>query len=316
MPMQQQRTAVALLAMLVGAFWFKTFTSVAIFTLAATGIGLLYGRLGLVSLSQVALVGVGSWVALRLNHGLGLPFEINILAGGIMAALIGMIIGLPALRMRGLYLALVTLMAAAGFQIFASWSQFPNGNVGFWGRTVSGDGFQSMGRPLLAQSDVNYFRYVVVIAVIGFLLVELHARTRPGRAWAMIRKSEASAMSVGVNVTLYKTWAFTFAGFLAGISGGLLAGSIGRLEPATFPAMDSIMLFALTVVGGAFSWGGIVIAGLLFRGVPALLNDLGLNGNISLVIFGVALIHGLITAPQGIAGQLGGLVNGLLVRRK
>ena len=143
-----------------------------------------------------------------------------------------------------------------------------------------------------------------MIVALGFLFVELHRRTRPGRAWALIRKSDASALSAGVNITLYKTWAFALAGFLSGIAGGLLAGSIGQLDGRAFPASDSIMLFALTVVGGVYHWAGPLITGLLLRAFPSLLNAWGIDGNIAYIVFGAALLQTLITAPAGLAGQL------------
>lgn len=298
---------VALIALflpeVVSSYWLKAFTSSAIYALAAVGVALLYGRLGLVSLAQVALLGIGGWAALRISHGTQLPFEVVLLFGGIVAGVIGLIVGLPALRMRGLYLALITLMAAGGFQVIVNATGFPDGGPGFLGRVTTGTR-SLMARPLIAQSDPAYFRYVIAVVVTGFLLVELHRRTRPGRAWALIRKSEACALSAGVNVTLYKTWAFTLAGFLSGIAGGLLAGSIGQLDGRAFPASESIMLFALTVVGGAYSPLGPVITGLLERAFPSLLNQLGVDGNIAFMVFGAALLHALITAPTGLAGQL------------
>ncbi|MBC8076525.1 MAG: branched-chain amino acid ABC transporter permease [Chloroflexales bacterium] len=302
---------VALLAMalpsITSAFWLRTFTSTAIFALASSGAALLYGRLGLVSLAQVALLGAGAWVALRLSFAAPLPFELIILATGLSTALAGLVIGLPALRVRGLYLALVTLMFAGGFQVIITTTGFPDGGGGLLGR-VSGGARLSMARPWIAQSDEAYFRYVLVMVVLGFLLVELHKRSRAGRAWAVIRRSEAGALSAGVHVTVYKTWAFMLSGFLSGIAGALLAGSVGQLDGRNFPASDSILLFALTVVGGAYSWVGQVIAALLFRAVPALLDSFGVNGNIALIIFGAALLQALITAPAGTAGQLADLV--------
>jgi branched-chain amino acid transport system permease protein len=285
------------------SFWLKAFISSAIFALAAVGVALLYGRLGLVSLAQVALLGIGGWVTLRLAHGTGLPFEVVLLAGGIVAGFIGLLVGLPALRMRGLYLALVTLMAAGAFQVIVNATGFPDGGPGFLGRVTSGTR-SLMARPVIAVSDPAYLRYVLFVTAAGFLLVEAHRRSRPGRAWALIRKSEACALSAGVNVTLYKTWAFTLAGFLAGIAGGLLAGSVGQLDGRAFPASESILLFALTVVGGVYSWLGPVITGLLFRAFPSLLNLWEVNGNIAFIVFGAALLHALITAPSGLAGQL------------
>lgn len=305
-----------LLPELLSAYWLRAFTSAAIFALAAAGVALLYGRLGLVSLAQVALLGLGAWVALRLSHATHLPFELVLLGGGIAAGFVGLVVGLPALRMRGLYLALITLMAAGGFQVIVGGTGFPDGGDGFLGRVTSAGARQLMARPWLAQSDAAYFRYVLVVAAMGFLLVALHRRTRPGRAWALIRKSEACALSAGVNVTLYKTWAFTLAGFLAGIAGGLLAGSVGQLDGRNFPASDSILLFALTVVGGAYSWFGPAITGLLFRAFPSLLTAWNVDGNLAFIVFGAALLHALITAPAGVAGQLSDLMAGLHARFK
>jgi branched-chain amino acid transport system permease protein len=293
--------AIAFGPFLLNALWLRVLISSVIFTIAATGTAVLYARLGLVSLAQVALVGVGGWVTLRMWHATGLPFEINVFAGALAAAAVGTLIGLPALRMRGLYLALITLMAAAGFQILVTGTQFPNGGTGILGVAVNS---VFMPRPFLGQSDAAMLRYVCVAAILAYGLIELNRRGRSGRAWALIRKSEACAMAAGVNVALYKAWGFALAGFVAGIAGGLLAGTIGVLDATTFPASESILLFALTIVGGAYSWLGQIITGLLFRAAPAFLNDIGIDGNLAYVIFGAGLLHAIITAPAGIAGQL------------
>jgi branched-chain amino acid transport system permease protein len=154
----------------------------------------------------------------------------------------------------------------------------------------------------------------MVALVLGYLLVLWHKRSRAGRAWAMIRRSEACALSAGVNITFYKVWAFTLAGFLTGIGGGLLAGQLGALDNRSFPAFDSILLFAVTLIGGAYSWVGPIIAGLLMRAVPGVLNDFHIDNNIATIVFGAGLLHALITAPHGIAGQLLDLT--YLVRQK
>jgi branched-chain amino acid transport system permease protein len=297
----------------LNALWLRVMISSVIFTIAATGTAMLYARLGLVSLAQVALVGVGGWVTLRMWHAFHLPFEVNMLVAAVASAIVGTVIGLPALRMRGLFLALITLMAAAGFQILVTGTQFPNGGAGVLGIAVDSI---FMPRPAFAKSDAAMLRFVSVVAVLTFLLVELNRRMRPGRAWALIRKSEACAMAAGVNVALYKGWGFALAGFVAGISGALLAGTIGVLDATTFPASESILLFALTVVGGAYSFLGQIIAGILYRAVPAFLNDIGIDGDIAFVIFGVGLLHAIVTAPTGIAGQLAALLRKLVRRRK
>ena len=141
-------------------------------------------------------MGIGGWVALRLAHGTNLPFEMNVLCGGLLAGFVGMVLSYPALRMRGLYLALVTLMAAGGFAVLINVIQFPNGGDGFTGFAVRSVAY--MPRPLIAQSDAAYLRYCAGVAALGFLLIRWHETTRPGRAWAMIRRSEACAISAGV----------------------------------------------------------------------------------------------------------------------
>jgi branched-chain amino acid transport system permease protein len=294
--------AIVILPLVAGNLWLSVFISTGCFMLAIGGVAFMYARLGMVSLTQVGLMGVGGWVMLRLNHAYGLPFEVNLILSGLVTMAFGWLLALPALRMRGLYLALVTLMAAGGLEILFATYQFPNGGEGFWGvKTGSADAFR---RPWLAQSPEAYFRYTVVIVLLGFLFIEAHRRLAPGRAWALIRRSEAAAMSAGVNVTLYKTWAFGIAGLLAGVAGGLLAGSLGLLDDATFKASESVMVFALAIVGGARYWLGALIAATLFRILPALLNNWGVDADLSFVIFGAGLLHAIITAPNGLAGQL------------
>ena len=301
--------AFALVPALAGSYWMSVFTSAGCFAMAASGVGFMYARLGMVSLAQVGLMGVGGWVALRLNFLFPFPFEVNLLLAALATMVCGWIMALPALRMRGLYLALVTLMAAGGLEIIFATYQFPNGGGGFWGVRIGSTG--EFRGPLLAQTPEAYLRYVVVMATLGFLLIEAHRRTAPGRAWALIRRSEAAAMAAGVNVTLYKTWAFGISGLLAGAAGALLAGSLGLLDDGTFRSSESILLFALAVVGGARFWLGPVIAAVLYRVLPALLSSWGVDANLAFVIFGAGLLHALITAPDGIAGQIFGVVQGL-----
>ncbi len=239
---------------------------------------------------------------MRISHGLGVPFEIALLAGGVAAAVFGVIVGLPALRMRGLYLAIITLMMAGAIQVLISAFGFPDGGSGILGKSTATR--VMMARPLLADSDENYFRYAVVIFALCYALVYAHVRGRPGRAWAMIRRGEVCAIACGVDIVWYKVWAFTLAGFLAGIAGGLLAGGVGQLDGSAFPASQSIMVFALTIVGGAYSWMGPIIAGLLLRALPSLLNNYHVDGNVATMIFGAGLAA---CAHHGAAG--GGRTN-------
>lgn len=178
---------------------------------------------------------------------------------------------------------------------------------GRWGRA------RHAPRPALAGDAVPYFLYVSAVAAVGMMIAQWHKLARPGRAWALIRKGETVAISAGVPVLNYKAWAFALSGFLAGLGGALLAGNVGQLDGRAFTAFESLNLFALTVVGGSYHWYGALIAGLLLRAVPALLTDLGINGYVTIGIFGVALFHALATAPSGIAGQIAGQLKRLRI---
>jgi branched-chain amino acid transport system permease protein len=299
-----------LVALLANSFWLSAITSAVALTLSLAGLGILYGQLGLVSLCQFALIGVGGWATLRVGHAFHAPFEINLLAGGLAASVVGLAFGIPALRLRGLYLALVTLMLAGGFQIVIGAWGFPDGGDGFLGR-VDGAGRVMLPRPALASDAVPYFLYVAAIVALGLMLAQWHKQARPGRSWALIRKGETVAVASGVNVLAYKAWAFALSGFLAGISGALLAGNVGQLDGRAFTAFESLNLFALAVVGGVYNWYGALIAGVLLRAMPALLTDLGIDGYVTIGIFGIALFQALATAPSGIAGQISGLLTKL-----
>lgn len=285
------------------SYWLNTFSTVACLTLAAGTVALLYGQLGMVSLAQFALAGVGGWFCLRLIHGTGMPFELALILGALIAGLFGLILGLPALRMRGLYLALLTLMIAAAVQVVLNVVGFPDGGAGWAGKVVNGQRMM-IDRPWMADSDAGYFRYVMFWLALGMGLIEWARATLPGRAWGLIRKSEAAAIAAGVSVVRYKALAFAMAGALAGLAGGLLAGLNGQLDNTGFPVSQSILLYALTIVGGAYHWMGAVFAGLLIRALPALLNDHGVDGNLANAFYGFALLVSLIQGRKGLAGQL------------
>ena len=188
----------------IGADWTTTFTSVAIYSIITLGLGILYGRVGLISLGQVALLVIGVWTATRLNFATGLSFPIVLLLSGVITCAIGVLIGLPAIRLSGLYLALITLMAAGAVNVVLVAINFPNGGGGFTGRTSTPDlsGLEAVRRPGIAEGDTAYYRYVVVVAALIFIVALLHVRGKPGRAWAAIRESEPAALAAGVNVVV------------------------------------------------------------------------------------------------------------------
>jgi len=300
--------AIAVAAMIVpsglDAFWTKAYTASLIFAIAAVGVAVLYGQLGEASLAQVALMGVGGWVALRVSHGTDIPFLMVVAISTAVTAVVAGIVGLPAIRLRGLMLTVVTLMIAGAVQAVLPATGFPDGGGGVLGRVTEG-GRVPMRRPSFAQSDPAYARFVALILVACLVAGLLLRWNRFGRSLATISASDASAASVGINVVRTKTAAFVAAGVFAGIAGALLAGSTRQLDPASFRAIDSIVLCAIVIAAGTRWWAPIV-AGLLTKGAPALFSELNIDGNLALVVFGLLLLQTLLFAPSGISGQLAG----------
>ncbi len=286
-------------------FWMLVMTSTVIYSLVTLGLGLLIGRVGLVSLCQFVLVAEGAWFALRFDQlWPWLPFPAVVVIAGLLTGVLGTLIGLPALRLSGLYLALITLMAAAALTVLLGISQFPNHGGGFWGRSKSGGATTIVSRPSIALGDVAYYRYCVVVAALMFLLAFLHVRSKAGRAWAAIRQSEATAVSAGVHTTVYKLWAFALAAFMTGVAGALLTAAAGGVNINQFPRQLSINVFATTLMGGVYILPGALVGAFMLRVLPALLDDWGFSTELLTILFGVGVLQVLLTAPGGLVEQV------------
>ena len=296
--------ALLALPVMLSDYWTDVLTNVAIYTMVALGLCVLMGRVGLVSLGQIALLAIGGWIGARLLFATGLPFPVVLLMTGLLTMVIGTIIGLPALRLSGLDLALITLMLAGAITVVIAATDFPNGGGGFLGHTESASGGTSARRPALGHSVAGFYRYTVVVMALMFLLALVHVRGKPGRAWAAIRQSEPAALAAGINVTVYKLWALALASFMTGVAGALLASDVGHLFNLQFPTQDNISLLAVCLMGGIYSLWGALVAGIFFKLLPALLDNWGLPADLLTIIFGVGILQVLLTAPAGIVEQL------------
>ena len=291
------------LPQLMSLYYTGYMTLVAIYAIVALGLGLLVGRVGLFSLGQAAVLQIGAWTAARLLFATAQPYPLVLIEAGLVTMGIGTAIGLPALRLRGLYLALITLMMAGAITVVLFTVNFPNGGSGFTGYNGNQVHIPPIRRPSIAGTDPAYFRYAVVVAIVMFALVYAHLRTRPGRAWAAIRQSEPAALAAGINTTFYKLWAFALASFITGVAGGVLAGQAHYLYSINFTTQDSIILLAVVLMGGAYSMWGAVVAALLQQLLPAVLHNLGVSYDWLTILFGVGVLQVLTTAPGGIADQ-------------
>ena len=311
-PEERIRAAVIAVALIVvilvipqlfSLYYVDALTQVVVYAIVALGLGVLVGRVGLVSLGQAAVLAIGAWVAARLLFATGMPFELVLLIAGLITMVIGTIVGLPALRMRGLYLALITLMLAGAITVALATLNFPNGGHGFSGYNGGLIHIPAIRRPGIATTDRAYFRYAIIVAAIMFLVVLAHLRAKPGRAWSAIRQSETAALAAGINTTLYKLWAFALASFITGVAGGVLAGAQQYLYAINFQTQDSITLLAVVLMGGAYSIWGAILAALFMQLLPAILNDLGVSPDWLTILFGIGVLQVLTTAPAGVIDQ-------------
>jgi branched-chain amino acid transport system permease protein len=307
------------LPVLLSLYFVDAMTQVAVYAMVALGLGVLVGRVGLMSLGQVAVLAIGAWSAARLLFGTGQPFPLVLFEAGLVTMILGTVLLLPALRLRGLYLALITLMLAGAVTVVLATLNFPNGGHGFSGYNGNQTHIPPIRRPSIATSDPAYFRYAVVVAVLMFALVAIHIRTRPGRAWVTIRQSESAALAAGINTTAYKLWAVALASFVTGVAGGVYAGAAHYLYSIDFPAYTSITILAVVLMGGAYNLWGAVVAGLLMQLLPALLQNWGVSNDWLTILFGIGVVQVLTTAPRGLADQfpkdmakLGRLLAGLV----
>jgi len=228
-----------------------------------------------------------------------LPYPVLLLVSGLVTLGIGVAIGLPALRLSGIYLALATLFAAQAVSIVLGNMQFPNGGDGFSGVATSIGDSKLARRPSFAHTDVAYLRFAVVVAALLFALVWIHVRSKPGRAWASIRQSEASAEAAGINITVYKLWAFALASFVAGVAGSVSAGHLGSANPTTYNSVSNILLFAVVVISGAASLWGAVVAGALRDVLPQFFDKtLHISERWSYILFGVGVLASLMLSAR------------------
>ncbi len=289
------------------SFWMKIVFEMAAYSLVTLGLGLLVGRVGIYSLCQIPMVAAGAWIALRMHFLFdeNVPFPILLIVTGVLTGVLGVIIGLPALRLSGLYLALVTLMAAGAITLILVVVKFPNGGGGFWGFDKrSASGFNSLPRPDVATGDIAYFRYTVIVAAIVFLIAGWHIKGKPGRAWASIRQSEVSAVAAGVNTTRYKLWAFALSAAITGVAGAIIVAGNG-VTTNQFPVEQSIVLLAVVLLGGVYNLWGALVAAFFLRVFPQILDKkLGLPVELLTILFGVGVMQVLIVQPKGVVEDL------------
>jgi branched-chain amino acid transport system permease protein len=274
--------------------------SVAIAAIGALALNLLIEYCGQISFSQGALLGVGAYAAGNLGNA---GFDIfAVLGGGIAAAAISALIGLPAMRLRGLYFAIATLAAQAILEyLFKTVEPITKGISGL---TIS---------PLTLfgvriGSDQAYASIAIIVLLLTWLFLSWLIRTNLGRAFLVVRESELVAKGMGINVGRTKMWAFVISGFIVGIAGALIGFTSRLANPEAFALHLSIDYIAMIIVGGLGSWIGSLIGAAFVVLLPEAIERLGEGLHMADLVFamremafGLLIIVFLIFEPRGLA---------------
>ncbi|MGH2882925.1 MAG: ABC transporter permease, partial [Solirubrobacteraceae bacterium] len=257
-------TGLILLLLLDNVLRFAFISSLTV-TCVALSVVVLTGYVGQVSLAQMSLAGIGGFMLGHISHGWGIGFPFSLLLAGLCAVPVGLVIGLPALRLRGVNLAVVTLGFAAAMDalIFSS-AGFAGGTAGLpikaphlLGLNLAANAGHSTNRPIFGVM-------VLVVVILIALLVARLRRGPAGRMLLAIRSNERAAGSVGINVAQGKLMAFALAAFIAGVGGALTGYLQGELTADSFAAFTSISLLAIVFVAGVGRIAGAVVAGVMF----------------------------------------------------
>ena len=266
-------------------YWIYLATAVLITAVNLLSLGIVEGRTGMISLCQLSFAGVGAWTVGYLNVA-GAPggLALWIVIGGLAAVPFGVAIGLPALRLRGINLAIVTLGFAGAFDAILAANTFP-------GQTQ----FLQVPRPEVFDSDQGYFIFVLIVFALVASALQLIAGSRLGSSWLAIRHSERAAAAHGVSIPWAKLRAFAISAFVAGLAGGLLAGYLGTLVADNFTMFSSLALFAVATMAGAQHTEGAIVGGALVTLFPELLRRFNLPQDIGNVLFAVGAVQALST---------------------
>jgi branched-chain amino acid transport system permease protein len=238
-----------------------------IYGLCGLSLMVLAGYTGLVSLGHAAFLGIGAYAHVFFLQDLGLPWVVSVALAAALSAAAGVLVGLPALRMTGVYLTIATLAFALIIQeVFTRWDRVTHG---LKGRPVD--------KPVIFgvsfASDIAFYFLCVAVLIAGLWLTANVLRAPTGRAWVAIRDSEIAAQSMGVHLARYKTMAFAYSAGLMGAAGALFAHKIGYLAPDIFSVLLSIQFLLMVVVGGLGSLHGALYGAGFVAILPVLISE-------------------------------------------
>ncbi len=289
---------------LLDEYWLAQLNFVLIYSVVGLGLMLLAGFTGQFSIGHAAFLGTGAYTQGVLTN-MGVPFPLAMVAAALLSAGVGVVVAMPALRVKGIYLGIATL--AFGFiveEVFARWESVTGGNAGLHVKSPKLFGLD------FGSGEAFYFVCLLttVLCTLGVLNL---LRAPTGRAFVAIRDSEISAQSMGIHLARYKTLSFAISAALAGLGGALYAHKISFLSPDQFSILQSIDLLLLVVIGGLGSVHGVFLGAIFLISMPQLISlskdwlppVIGQAPGLQGLVYGLVLIAFVLFEPMGLYGR-------------
>lgn len=262
-----------------------------VFVVLALGMHVVIGEAGQFALSHTAFYGIGIYTAGLLNNHFHPPFVLSIAAGGLLAALLGYVIGLLALRMRDIYLALATFAFGEAMQwVFLNWESVTNGSNGMRMQPA-----ELLGLKL--TNDIQAYPIVIGLTALMLWATVLLSRSQFGSAMRAVRESDVAATAMGVNARAAKQWAFAISAAFAGVAGGMYTLFVSFIHPESLGFQTTILVLTMIVVGGIGSIRGAVAGAIVFGVISELLRQ---TLSIQEIIYGAILMGFMMFRPRGL----------------
>jgi branched-chain amino acid transport system permease protein len=274
-------------------------TTALMYVVLGLGLNIVVGMAGLLDLGYVAFYAVGAYSYALLNHHFGLGFWAVLPIGGGLAALFGILLGFPVLRLRGDYLAIVTLGFGEIIRlVLENWGEFSKGP----------SGISNIARPGLFGIELNldaaiiYIYYLMILfMIVTIFIVNRLQDSRLGRAWIALREDEIACQAMGIDKRKTKLVAFSLGAFWAGIIGVVFAAKTTFINPASFTFLESAIILAIVVLGGMGSIVGVILAALILILLPEYLRALS---EYRMLAFGAILVAMMVFRPQGLISNI------------
>jgi branched-chain amino acid transport system permease protein len=286
-----------LLPFIAGDYFIDVAILAGIYIILALGLNVVVGFAGLLNLGFVAFYAIGAYIYALLNTKFGLGFWAALPFSVVLTSAAGFLLAIPALRLKGDYLAIVTLgFGEIARLVLNNWDSVTRGP----------NGISGISRPLILSfslgSLVSYYYLVLLIVLLTVFITKRVYTSKIGRAWVAMREDEIAASVMGINPTLYKLYACAFGAFWAGLAGAIFAGKMQFISPESFTFMESVLILCMVILGGRGSITGVILGACILVLLPELLREVQMFRMLGL---GIGLVLLMIFRPQGLLGGKG-----------